>query len=70
MLTHSEGSHQLCSVGLVLEKCMRKLWAARKTYQTKYLDPQEKLWIAPKGKPVVPTIRRCHLFLVPTEILE
>jgi hypothetical protein len=49
---------------------MRKLWAARKTYRTRYLDPQEKLWTALKGKPVVPTIRKCHLFLVPTETPE
>jgi hypothetical protein len=49
---------------------MQKLWAARKTYRTKYPDLQETLWIAPKGKPVVRTIRMCHLFLEPTKTLE
>jgi hypothetical protein len=31
---------------------------------------QEKIWIAPKGKPLELMIRRCHLFRVPTETLR
>jgi len=31
---------------------------------------QEKILIAPKGKPLELMIRRCHLFWVPTETLE
>jgi hypothetical protein len=31
------------------------------------LGAREKIWIAPKGKPLELMVRRCHLFRVPTD---
>jgi hypothetical protein len=42
----------------------------KKDVSNEISGPQEKLWTAPKGKLVVPTIHKYHLFLVPTETLE
>ena len=36
-------------------------------YQMRCLGVQEKIWTAPKGKPLELMIRRCHLFRVPTD---
>jgi hypothetical protein len=58
-------SCQSCPVGSALEKRMQKPWAARTTYRTRYLGPQEKLGTAPKGKHIEQMICRNHLFQLP-----
>ena len=49
------------------EKCIRRRWAARQTYQIRCLGVQEKIWIAPKGKPLELMVHSRLLFRVSTE---